>query len=180
MIICKNLGNLSVNDFLNFVQLKFSIREFSEKENVAPQSLHYISMFFNDKWYEMRPYDYEDLLLLRSSSNSIHSNLNQVNLLDAQILFNYLLQPILGIAEVRTDRRVYYVRGNMGRKGLEAEVISGRARVAFYLKEITTHDIMSVADAGLLLPPKVGSLIIFSSFTFVVFLLFILYLDKLV
>jgi uncharacterized protein (DUF1015 family) len=70
------------------------------------------------------------------------------------ILQDQLLAPVLHIGDVRTDKRIDFVGGARGTRELEALVDSGRAAVAFSLYPITVDDLMTVADAGAIMPPK--------------------------
>jgi uncharacterized protein (DUF1015 family) len=74
--------------------------------------------------------------------------------LDVAILTSRVLQPILGIGDVRTDPRIDFVGGVRGTAGLERLVDQGRAAVAFALFPTSLEDVMRVADAGEVMPPK--------------------------
>jgi uncharacterized protein (DUF1015 family) len=70
------------------------------------------------------------------------------------VLQDQLLAPILGIADVRTDKRVDFVGGAKGTPELERAVASGGAAVAFSLYPVSVDDLMTVSDAGSIMPPK--------------------------
>ena len=74
--------------------------------------------------------------------------------LDVAILQERLLDPILGIKDVRTDKRIDFVGGLRGTKELERLVDEGRAAVAFSLFPTTVDDLLRVSDAGEVMPPK--------------------------
>jgi uncharacterized protein (DUF1015 family) len=74
--------------------------------------------------------------------------------LDVSILQDRLLDPILGIKDIRTDKRVDFVGGIRGTEELEALVNQGRAAVAFSLYPTTIEDLLLVSDAGEIMPPK--------------------------
>ena len=79
---------------------------------------------------------------------------NPIGSLDVSILQDQLLAPILGIADVRTDKRIDFVGGARGTGELQKLVDQGRAAVAFSLHPVGVADLMAVADAGAIMPPK--------------------------
>jgi uncharacterized protein (DUF1015 family) len=74
--------------------------------------------------------------------------------LDVSVLQDQLMAPILNILDVRTDKRIDFVGGARGTRELEALVQSGKAAVAFSLYPVSVADLMSVSDAGEIMPPK--------------------------
>ncbi len=77
-----------------------------------------------------------------------------IDSLDCTVLQERVLGPILGIGDVRTDRRVDFVGGARGTKALEQLVDSGKAAVAFSMYPVSVQELMAVADAGSIMPPK--------------------------
>jgi uncharacterized protein (DUF1015 family) len=74
--------------------------------------------------------------------------------LDVQRLQDTILTPLLGIGDVRSDKRIDFVGGARGTGELEKMVNTGKAAVAFSLFPVSVHDLMSIADAGSIMPPK--------------------------
>ncbi len=74
--------------------------------------------------------------------------------LDVSILQDRLLAPVLGITDVRTDKRIDFVGGARGTTALEKLVDAGKAAVAFSLYPVSLADLMAVSDAGAIMPPK--------------------------
>jgi uncharacterized protein (DUF1015 family) len=74
--------------------------------------------------------------------------------LDVSLLQEKVLEPILGIGDVRTDPRIDFVGGARGTDALQAAVDSGRAAVAFSLFPVEVEDLMRIADTGGIMPPK--------------------------
>ena len=74
--------------------------------------------------------------------------------LDVQRLQNDVLTPLLGIGDVRSDKRIDFVGGARGTSALEKMVTSGKAAVAFSLYPVSVNDLMQIADAGGIMPPK--------------------------
>ncbi len=79
---------------------------------------------------------------------------NVISSLDASILQERLLSPILGIKDARTDKRIDFVGGIRGTPELERLVNEGKAAVAFSLYPTTVEDLLRVSDAGEIMPPK--------------------------
>ena len=74
--------------------------------------------------------------------------------LDVSVLQERLLDPILGIKDVRTDKRIDFIGGSRGTKELEQLVAEGKAAVAFSLHPTTIEELLRVSDAGEIMPPK--------------------------
>ena len=77
-----------------------------------------------------------------------------VSALDVSVLQDRLLDPILGIKDVRTDKRIDFIGGIRGPEELEKLVNDGKAAVAFYLHPTTIEELLRVSDAGEIMPPK--------------------------
>jgi uncharacterized protein (DUF1015 family) len=74
--------------------------------------------------------------------------------LDADLLQRHVLDPLLGIQDIRTDKRIDFVGGARGTAALEQAVDSGKAAVAFSLFPVSVEDLMAISDAGGIMPPK--------------------------
>ncbi len=99
-------------------------------------------MFLDGRWYGLRLRDDA-----RKPSGVVES-------LDVSILQDRLLDPILGIKDVRTDKRIDFVGGIRGTGALEKLVNEGKVAVAFSLYPTTVDDLLKVSDAGEIMPPK--------------------------
>ena len=97
-------------------------------------------MYFRGRWRMLTP-------KVKPSADAIQS-------LDVSVLQDQLLQPILGIADITTDKRIDFVGGARGTKALETLVDSGKAAVAFSLYPVSVSDLIAVSDAGAIMPPK--------------------------
>ena len=98
-------------------------------------------MYFAGAWHTLRP-------RAQPTGN------DPIGALDVSVLQEQVLEPILKIGDVRTDKRIDFVGGARGSAELERLVDSGRAAVAFALYPVSVADLMSVADAGEIMPPK--------------------------
>lgn len=137
--VVRDLNGLSREDFLRVVGQSFQV---SENGAPVPQSRGKWSMYLGGKWYGL------------SLPADAPRPVGKVAALDVSILQDRLLDPILGIKDIRTDKRVGFVGGIRGPEELEALVNQGRAVVAFSLCPTTVEDLLLVSDAGEIMPPK--------------------------
>ena len=137
--VVKDLNGQSKDEFLASVKQVFNV---SDDGNPEPSQPGAWSMYLDGKWYELKlPSDAEKPAGL-------------VDSLDVSVLQDRLLDPILGIKDVRTDKRIDFVGGLRGTKELERLVDGGKAAVAFSLHATTVEDLIRVSDAGEIMPPK--------------------------
>jgi uncharacterized protein (DUF1015 family) len=104
-------------------------------------------MYLDKRWHTLRPRGVPD------PRNPLDPRA-LIGALDVSLLQTHLLEPVLGIGDVRTDKRVDFVGGARGTAELERLVDSGAAAVAFSLHPVRIEDLMAVADAGEIMPPK--------------------------
>lgn len=138
--IVRDLNGMSNEDFLAAVEKTFEV---TEGASASPPSRGLWSMYLDGKWYGLKLKD----------SGSIQRD-DPVASLDVSILQENLLAPILGIEDVRTDKRIDFVGGIRGTEELERLVQEGKAAVAFSLSPTTLDDLLKVSDAGSIMPPK--------------------------
>jgi uncharacterized protein (DUF1015 family) len=136
--VVRDLHGISPQDFLAALHRSFEVEPASEGKPSKPQQF---GMFLEGRWYRLRarPGGFEPSL--KGS-------------LDLSILQQNVLGPILGLGDPRTDKRINFVGGVRGGAELERLVSSGEYRVAFYVFPTSTEQLMAVADAGEVLPPK--------------------------
>ena len=138
-----DLNGNSKEEFLNKVSEKFEVQKSDKKEPIARRSF---GMYLDGEWYELKARD--SILASNSLSESVAATL------DASILQNFLLHPILGIEDPRTSDRIDFIGGIRGAKELEKLVDSGKAVVAFSMFPVSIDDLMNISDAGEVMPPK--------------------------
>lgn len=141
--VVKDLNGLNEKDFLREVSENFVIVESNMKE---PDKNERYCMYLNKKWYELTPRD------KIFASNSLSASV--ADKLDVSNLQNFLLNPILGIDDPRTNKRIDFVGGIRGTKELEKLVDGGDFAVAFSLYPVSVDDLMNISDAGEIMPPK--------------------------
>ncbi|HEY7546586.1 MAG TPA: DUF1015 family protein [Blastocatellia bacterium] len=137
--VVKDLNGLTADELLTALSQKFSV---AESDSPVPAHKGEICMYLAGQWYK-----------LIAPADSIKQD-DPIASLDVSILQERGLDPILGIKDVRTDKRIDFVGGIRGTVGLEKAVDEGRAAVAFSLYPVTVDDLMSVADANEIMPPK--------------------------
>ena len=140
--IVRDLNGKTKEEFLGSVRKIFEVSEDSASEPAEPGRW---SMFLDGKWYGLN---------LRGNDKNTPKTDGMVASLDVTILQERLLAPILGITDVRTDKRIDFVGGLRGTAELERLVREGKAAVAFALYPTTVQDLLRVSDAGEVMPPK--------------------------
>jgi uncharacterized protein (DUF1015 family) len=133
----KDLGGHTPESFLAAVKADFPTYE---RGPAAPVKKGQVTMFLGGKWYTIE--------IAGKAGQDV------VSQLDVSILQEHLLAPILKVGDPRTDKRIDFVGGIRGTGELEKLVNSGKAAVAFSLYPVSTGDLMGIADAGQIMPPK--------------------------
>ena len=136
--VVHDLNGLSSDEFLRKVGEKFTI---APSDSPSPAESGAFCMYFEGKWHLLRPrFDI--------------SNLGVIERLDVSILQDNILAPLLGIDDPRTSRRIDFIGGIRGTKELEKLVDSGKGAVAFSMYPTTLPQLMAIADADAIMPPK--------------------------
>ncbi len=135
----KDLNGLTKEGFFEKVKENFNVEKTGVKD---PSKVHEISMYLNGEWYTLTP-----------KANVVDDN-DPVKSLDVYILQEYLLSPILGIENPRKSERITFIGGIRGTGELEKLVNSGDYAVAFSMYPTTVEQLMNIADAGQVMPPK--------------------------
>ena len=135
----KDLNGLSSEEFLEKIQEHFSVKPM--KGAGYPEKKGQVTMYLEGKWYVLEISD-----KLRQITDAVDS-------LDVSLLQNYLLGPVLGIADPRTDDRIDFIGGIRGLEELEKRAESDM-KVSFAMYPTSIQELFAVADAGLLMPPK--------------------------
>ena len=137
--VVKDLNCLTETVFFEMVEENFLI----EKKDKAflPEEPNTFGMYLNYQWYKL------------TFNNSLRND-DPIEKLDITILQHNLLQPILGIADQRTDKRIDFIGGIRGLHELEEKVNSGEMAIAFSLYPVTVQQLFDIADSGNVMPPK--------------------------
>ena len=134
-----DLNGLTKEEFLDEIRGQFTL---TENANPEPSQRGHWSMYLDGKWYGLQ------------LSPAATQPSGTVASLDVSILQDRLLDPILGVKDVRTDKRVDFIGGLRGTKELERLVNEGKAAVAFSLHPTTVAELLMVSDANEIMPPK--------------------------
>jgi len=137
--VVRDLNALSPEAFLARVRETFVV---TENASPRPKTRGQWNMFLEGRWYGLALKDHAK------------ANAGIVESLDVSILQHLMLDAILGIQDVRTDKRIDFVGGIRGTEELEKLVNNGQAAVAFSLYPTTIDDLLKVSDAGQIMPPK--------------------------
>jgi uncharacterized protein (DUF1015 family) len=137
--LVKDLGTLSKAEFLNQLENNFSVEKVNEA--YRPEALHHFGLYMNHQWYKLisKPDTFTD---------------DPIGILDVTILQNNILDPLLGILDQRTDKRIDFVGGIRGLEELERRVDSGEMAIAFSLYPVSIQQLFDIADSGNVMPPK--------------------------
>ena len=137
--VVKDLNGLSKQDLLAKLGATFDVR--SESAAVAPSGPGEFGMYLDGQWHRLH-------------IHRQHIPADPVGRLDVSLLADNLLEPLLGIRDPRTDPRIDFVGGIRGLAELEKRVDSGEMAVAFSMHPTSMEDLMAVADANEVMPPK--------------------------
>lgn len=138
--VVRDLNGLAGDELLSKIKEKFDIEpDFYERK---PSKMHTFGMYLKNRWFK-----------LTAKAQAVTSD-DPVCALDVSILQDHLLGPVLGIRDQRSDERIDFVGGIRGMEALEKMVYSGDYAAAFSLYPTTLSQLMDVADAGSMMPPK--------------------------
>lgn len=138
--VVKDLNGLDEASFLNRIRENFEL-ETVGTEPFRPAIAHEFGMYLGGQWYKL------------TAKPGSYTN-DPIGVLDITILQEKLLDPVLGIKDQRTDKRIDFVGGIRGLQELENRVKSGEMAVAFSLYPVTIHQLFDIADSGNVMPPK--------------------------
>ncbi|MEI6487499.1 MAG: DUF1015 family protein, partial [Bacteroidota bacterium] len=139
--VVKDLNNLSSEELLAKLKLVFDVED-KGSEIYKPVKLHNFSMYIDGKWYSM------------TAKPGTYNDNDPIGVLDVTILSNLILESLLGIKDLRTDKRIDFVGGIRGLGELKKRVDSGEMKVAFALYPVSMQQLFDIADTGNIMPPK--------------------------
>ena len=139
--VVRDLNGLSEEAFLEALKADFDVEE-KGTEIYKPQRLHNFSLYLGGKWYSL------------TAKEGRYNDADPIGVLDVTISSNLILDKILGIKDLRTDKRIDFVGGIRGLGELQRRVDSGEMKVALALYPVTMQQIIDIADSGNIMPPK--------------------------
>ncbi len=139
--VVKDLNGLSKEQFIAAVSESYDVQDMGT-DIYKPTKLHEFSMYLDGHWYKMtaKPGTFDDS--------------DPIGVLDVTILSNLVLDKVLGIKDLRTDKRIDFVGGIRGLGELKRRVDNGEMKVAFALYPVSMKQIIDIADTGNIMPPK--------------------------
>ena len=139
--VVRDLNGLSEEEFIEALKADFDVEE-KGADIYKPQRLHNFSMYLGGKWYSL------------TAKEGRYNDADPIGVLDVTISSNLILDKILGIKDLRSDKRIDFVGGIRGLGELERRVDSGEMKVALALYPVTMQQIIDIADSGNIMPPK--------------------------
>lgn len=139
--VVKDLNGLSSADFLKALEQNFVIEKMGE-EIFKPAALHTFSLYLDSCWYKL------------TAKEGVYDDGDPIGVLDVTISSNLILRDILGITDLRTDKRIDFVGGIRGLGELKRRVDSGEMKMALALYPVSMKQLIDIADTGNIMPPK--------------------------
>ena len=146
--VVKDLNGLTEAQFLEALKQDFEIVDFHDElrepnyDLVRPKGLHYFALYLGGIWYQLK------------AKPGRYNDADPIGVLDVTISSNLILDKILGIRDLRSDKRIDFVGGIRGLAELELRVDSGEMKMALALYPVTMQQIIDIADSGNIMPPK--------------------------
>jgi uncharacterized protein (DUF1015 family) len=139
--VVKDLNGLTPEQFLEKLKQHFDVDE-KGAEIYKPNHLHNFSLYLGGKWFSF------------TAKPGTYNDNDPIGVLDVNVLSKYVLDEILGIKDLRTDKRIDFVGGIRGLGELKKRVDSGEMKVAFALYPVSMNQLINIADSGNIMPPK--------------------------
>ena len=139
--VVKDLNGLSDEEFLKALEANFEVKEMGA-EIYKPNALHNFSLYLSGKWYSL------------TAKEGTYNDNDPIGVLDVTISSNLILDEILGIKDLRSDKRIDFVGGIRGLGELKKRVDSGEMKVALALYPVSMKQLIDIADTGNIMPPK--------------------------
>ena len=139
--VVKDLNGLTTEQFLKALAEDFEVEDMGT-ENYRPAKLHEFSLYIDGHWYKL------------TAREGRYDNNDPIGVLDVDISSRLIIDKLLGIKDLRSDKRIDFVGGLRGLGELKRRVDSGEMRMALALYPVTMKQIMDIADSGKIMPPK--------------------------
>lgn len=139
--VVKDLNGLTGEEFLEKLKKNFEVEE-KGAEPYQPAGLHNFSLYLGGKWYSL------------TAKPGTYNDNDPIGVLDVTISSNLILNEILGIKDLRSDKRIDFVGGIRGLDELKRRVDSGEMKVALALYPVSMKQLIDIADTGNIMPPK--------------------------
>ncbi|MCM1349289.1 MAG: DUF1015 domain-containing protein [Firmicutes bacterium] len=139
--VVRDLNGLTPQQFLEALNADFEVREMGT-DTYRPSGLHNFSLYLGGKWYSL------------TAREGRYDDSDPIGCLDVTISSDLILRNILGITDLRSDKRIDFVGGIRGLEELKRRVDSGEMAMALALHPVSMEQLMQIADTGNIMPPK--------------------------
>ncbi|MDR2937925.1 MAG: DUF1015 family protein [Prevotellaceae bacterium] len=139
--VVKDLNGLTPQQLLEQLKQVFYVEDKGALE-YKPEGLHNFAMYLGSRWYSL------------TAKPGTYNDADPIGVLDVTVLSNLVLDPILGMKDLRTDKRIDFVGGIRGLGELKKRVDSGEMAAAFALYPVSMKQLIDIADTGNIMPPK--------------------------
>ena len=139
--VVKDLNGMTATEFLKALAENFTVEDMGT-EIYRPQQLHEFSLYLEEHWYKL------------NAKPGTYNDQDPIGVLDVDISSRLILDHLLNIKDLRTDKRIDFVGGLRGLGELKRRVDSGEMKMALALYPVTMKQIMDIADSGKIMPPK--------------------------
>ena len=139
--VVKDLNGLTSEEFLNKLKENFEVED-KGTEIYKPSGLHNFSLYLDGRWYSL------------TAKPGTYNDNDPIGVLDVTVSSDLILRDILGIHDLRSDKRIDFVGGIRGLGELKKRVDSGEMKVALALYPVTMQQLIDIADSGNIMPPK--------------------------
>jgi uncharacterized protein (DUF1015 family) len=138
--VITDLNGHTASEVLELLAENFDVKKV--KRSHKPPVMRNFGVYLEGEWYSL------------TAKENTYDNSDPIRALDVTILTKYVLEPILGIGCLRTDKRIDFVGGIRGMRELERRVDSGEMKIAFSLYPVQMQQLIDISDSGLIMPPK--------------------------
>ncbi|WP_019035425.1 DUF1015 domain-containing protein [Prevotella amnii] len=139
--VVKDLNGMTTEEFLTALTKNFIVQK-KGRAAYRPKQLHEFSLYIDENWYSL------------TAKEGTYDNSDPIGVLDVDISSRLILDDLMGIKDLRTDKRIDFVGGLRGLEELKRRVDSGEMRWALALYPVSMQQIMNIADSGKIMPPK--------------------------
>ncbi len=139
--VVKDLNGMSAEQFLTALTKNFEVKKIGA-DMYKPNALHNFSLYLEEMWYSL------------TAKQGTYNDADPIGVLDVDISSRLILDDLLGIKDLRGDKRIDFVGGLRGLKELKRRVDSGEMKMALALHPVSMKQIMDIADSGKIMPPK--------------------------
>ena len=139
--VVRDLNGLTPEEFLDKVRENFNVEE-KGTEIYHPNALHNFALYLDGKWYSL------------TAKEGTYDDKDPIGVLDVTVSSDLILRDILGIHDLRSDKRIDFVGGIRGLEELQKRVDSGEMKMALALYPVTMDQLINIADTGNIMPPK--------------------------